>query len=50
MPAACQSDVPPPAEPAPGHGDDEDDGDDDDWPWLAWVVQHATPFSWRWPY
>ncbi|EJF60844.1 hypothetical protein DICSQDRAFT_106906 [Dichomitus squalens LYAD-421 SS1] len=48
VPAECSSDVPPPEEPAPGDGDD--DGDDDDWPWLAWVVQHSTPYSWRWPF
>ena len=41
VPAECQSDVPPPAEPAPGDGDDDDlgggngvwgesDGGDDD--------------------
>ncbi|CDO68520.1 hypothetical protein BN946_scf184998.g17 [Trametes cinnabarina] len=48
VPAECQNgDVPPPADPAPGDGDD--DGDDDDWPWLQWVVEKTTVFSWSWP-
>ncbi|KAL7278061.1 hypothetical protein ACG7TL_008025 [Trametes sanguinea] len=48
VPTECQKgDVPPPADPAPGDGDD--DGDDDDWPWLQWVVEKTTVFSWSWP-